>query len=154
VARLRGGTSGNHGKVVFNLSKHLGIFLDANPIGQGYAGAACDLGAAKGKNYLEPDVCFVATGHAPADFSGAIPVAPDFVAEVWSPSDTTEKIHDKIVQYQAAGVRLIWSIYMLDKFIVIFRLNDPDTKFLNIKGELDGEDVIPGFRLSVSKLFE
>ncbi len=154
VAKPKGGVSGPHGRVVFRLSGKIDSFLETNPIGEGFAGASTNLGQTQGRNYVEPDVCFVAAGRILSDFSGSIPVAPDLVVEVWSPSDTTQKIHDKIIEYQAAGVRLIWSIYLLDKFIVIIRLNDPDIRFLNISGELDGEDVLPGFKLAVSKLFE
>jgi len=156
VAKPKSGVSGEHGEIVANLSHFLKAFAgeDEKRLGRVYSGASTDLGDSEGANYVEPDVCFVVSGRTPAKFRGAIPVAPDLVVEVWSPSDTTEKIHNKVETYRQAGVRLIWSIYMLDKFIAVFSLNDPDIKFLNLTDELDGGNVLPGFKLRVSKLFE
>jgi Uma2 family endonuclease len=63
-------------------------------------------------------------------------------------------MQNKVDAYLQAGVRLIWSIYMVQKFVAVYRLNDPNIKFLNLNDELDGEDLIPGFKLKVNKLFE
>ncbi len=153
VARPRGSTSGRHGRIVGRLSQWLNNYLDIGSVGVVYTEASCTLGVSEGLNYPKPDVCFVATGRSPEDFDGPIPVAPDLVIEVWSPSDTDEGRLEKIKAYQAAGVRLIWSIHMLDKYIMVYRYDQPRS-FLDLKDDLDGEDVLPGFKLPVSKLFE
>ncbi len=154
VAIPKGGTSGEHGKVVFNLAGYLKSYLLNNPVGKGYAEASTMLGRPEGSSYFKPDVCFVAAGRTPDQFRGPIPVAPDLAVEVWSPSDSFQDVQDKIEVYQQAEVRLIWSIYTLQRFVAVYRLGDPDTKLLNLQGELDGEEVLPGFKLSVKALFE
>lgn len=42
---------------------------------------------------------------------------------------------------------------MVNKYILVYTLNEPDIKFLNLKGELYGGDVLPGFKLAVSEIF-
>lgn len=158
VAKPKSGVSAEHGKIVARvvslLDRYAGYGAGEKRLGEVYSGASCTLGRPVGSNYVEPDACFVLDGRTPTKFSGAIPVAPDIVVEVWSPSDTTQKIHDKVKAYKEAGVGLIWSIYMLDQYVVIYRANDPNAQFLAVKGELDGGDALPGFKLKVSQLFE
>ncbi len=150
----RGSTSGKHGEIVFRLSSFLGNYLQTNPIGRGFVEASCFLGQLEGINYVKPDVCFVQAERIPAKFRGPIPVAPDLVVEVWSPSDSTEIIQDKIEAYQAAGVKLIWSVYILHKFVIVHQLGQERRAFLELDDELDGQDVLPGFKLKVNTLFE
>lgn len=150
------GPSAEHGEIVTNLSSHLNTFATANEdkVGKVYGGSACTLGRPKGSNYVVPDVAFVAAGRTPPKFTGPVPVAPDLVVEVNSPSDTLERIHDKIEAYHEAGVRLVWSIYALDEYILVHRPGNPKLSFLSLEDELDGEDVLPGFKLKVKILFE
>src|SRR5207245_2261491 len=79
-------------------------------------------------------------------------VAPDLVAEVVSPGDTFYEINQKVNEYLAAGVRLIWVVNTQAREVIIFR---PAGSPGSVKegGELDGEDVIPGFRLALKTLF-
>jgi len=155
VARPKSGVSAKHGKIVAKLSLYLGNYAKDGPTyGTVYSGASCTLGREDGANYVEPDVCFVLAGRTPDDFSGPIPVAPDLVVEVNSPSDTTERIHNKLENYRSSGVRLIWSVYMLEKFVLVYGANLPDVKLLNLNDELDGEEVLPNFKLKVSHLFD
>ncbi len=158
VAKPKGGVSGEHGDMVARITTELNVFAGVRAgeksLGKVYSGASSNLGLSQGRSYVEPDVCFVLKDRTPPKFKGPIPVAPDLVIEVWSPSDTTEKIQNKIEAYLEAGVRLIWSVYLLSKFVLVYRLNEPDLKLLNLKDELDGEDVIPGFKVAVRNLFE
>lgn len=156
VPKDKPGPSGKHGKIIGKVSASIITFATSGEtsLGDVFSNSACTLGRPKGSNYVIPDVSFVAAGRLPEDFDGPIPLAPDLVVEVNSDSDTLERIHNKIEGYQEAGVRLIWSIYLLEKYVLVYRLNDLDIRFVNVKGELDGEDVLPGFTLKVSDLFK
>lgn len=156
LAKAKGGVSAAHGEVVATLSEYLRTYTRQKQLGKIYSGASCTLGATDPKaSWVEPDVCFVAAGRTPDDFDGPIPVAPDLIVEVHSPSDTTKGIQNKIETYQNAGVSLIWSVYLLAKYVVVHRLNDPDIKLFNLfNGELEGDPVLPGFKLSVKDLFQ
>ena len=81
-------------------------------------------------------------------------IVPDFVAEVVSPNDSYSKIDEKVDAYLLDGVRLIW---VLDPQRYKAAVHTPDLENpLQIKrdGVLDAGDVIPGFRIALSNLFE
>ncbi len=163
------GPSGRHGEVMLVLGQYLLNYVRAHKLGRVFVNSACTLGISSSShevanspktskkartNYLVPDVLFVRQELLQNKFEGPIPVLPDLIAEINSPSDTTEAIRDKIAIYKKAGVRLLWSIYLLEEYVVVYRLDEPKRTFLNPEDELDGEDILPGFKLKVSALFE
>lgn len=83
-----------------------------------------------------------------------IPFVPDLVVEVVSPNDKIVELDTKIEAYLADGVRLIWVIYPHSRKAIIYAPDAEQPRHLNIKGILDGEDVLPGFQLPVAKIFE
>lgn len=151
----RPGPNARHGNIVIKFGRYLDAFASEKKLGEVFAGASC-IPNPSSKNYVIPDVAFVSAERLPADFdgNGPIPVAPDLVVEVNSPTDTVENISLKIKNYQQAGVRLIWSVYPLDNFIIIYRLGQSNKILLNLENELDGVDVLPGFKIKVSTIFE
>lgn len=156
VAKPKSGISAEHGKVVASLTEYLRSYSREHQLGTVFSAASTILGSTEANpTYVAPDVCFVAAERLPTQLKGPISVAPDLVVEVHSPTDSTEKIQEKIELYQAAGVRLIWSVWMLAKYIVVYKLNDPDVKLYNTyNGVLDGGEVLPGFSLAVKLVFE
>ena len=151
--------SGRHGALRAQMGTELDIFAGPKAgekrLGTVFMRSASILDKPDGYNFLTPDISFVLHDHfqlSPKDY-GPIPVAPDLVVEIWSPSTTEETQYEKIEAYQAAGVPLIWSIHMLAKYIVVHKLNQP-LQVVSLDGELTGEPVLPGFRLAVKTLFE
>lgn len=147
------GPSGRHGEVISNLDFALKAFVRQQPFeqqGRTFATSPCTIGT---DDYLIPDLSFVAAGRiTEKDFSGVIPVVPDLVAEVNSPTDTIEQIHDKVEIYKQVGVRLIWSINLLDKYVIIHQPGNLPS-FLTLGDELDGGEILFGFRLKIDELF-
>jgi Uma2 family endonuclease len=156
VAR-QGITSGKHADIVGRVSTILNNFAGFNAgekrTGTVFSGGSTNLGNPGGKNYPKPDVCFVLNDRLPPDFEDEIPVAPDLAVEVNSPSDTEERKFEKLQAYRQAGVKLIWSIHMLEKYILVYRAGRQYPDFLTPDDELDGGEVLPGFRLAVKDLF-
>ena len=79
-------------------------------------------------------------------------LAPDLAAEVVSPNDTYEEVDEKIEEYLRTGVRLVWVISPHNHTIRVYRANG-SSHSLRENDELDGEDVLPGFRCPVRDLF-
>jgi Uma2 family endonuclease len=77
---------------------------------------------------------------------------PLLAVEILSPTDqhgdTTEKIQD----YLAAGVPLVW---VVDPDFQTVRVHRPETPpvMFNVTQELDGGTILPGFRTPVAELF-
>ncbi len=77
------------------------------------------------------------------------PIAPDFVLELMSPSDTLRETQEKMREYIDNGVKLGWLINPKMRQIEIYRLGQP-VEILTSPQELSGEDVLPGFILNLS----
>jgi Uma2 family endonuclease len=85
--------------------------------------------------------------------TGAWTVVPDLAVEVISPTNRAPEVLQKIDEYFAAGVRLVWVIYCEPRKVYVYRSN-LDIQVLAPQDTLDGDAVIPGFSLPVAKLFE
>ncbi|NWJ95227.1 MAG: Uma2 family endonuclease [Chloroflexi bacterium] len=157
VVARQGITSKSHSLIVGRISTALNIFAGdfagEKQTGLVFPGGSTNLGNPQGKHFPKPDCCFVLKERLPAD-SPEIAVAPDIVIEVNSPSDTDERRVEKLQMYQQAGVVLIWSIHMLEKYVMVYQLGKTYPTLLTLENELDGGEVLPGFKLKVSKLFE
>jgi Uma2 family endonuclease len=107
-----------------------------------------------GENERMPDVSFVAASRIPAEGEpeGAWPLAPDLAVEIASPRDTYEKLLTKVLEYLAAGVRQVWLISPTHRTATIY-FSPRQIKVLQETDEVDGGDLIPGFRLRVGDLF-
>jgi Uma2 family endonuclease len=106
------------------------------------------------RTILKPDVSFIAAERVPKEvWTGIVPLAPDLAAEVASPSTRQADIIDKVGLYLAGGTRLVWLIRPEEQTVTVFR-PDRSERILGIDDELDGEDVIPGFRLPLRELFQ
>jgi len=77
------------------------------------------------------------------------PIAPDFVLELLSPTDSLEKTQAKMQEYMTNGVRLGWLIDRDNRYVEIYRSNQPVEK-LTSPEQLLGEAVLPGFCLNMS----
>lgn len=74
------------------------------------------------------------------------PIAPDFVLELLSPSDSLEKTQAKMQEYMRSGVQLGWLIDSDRRCVEIYRLNQT-VEVLDHPAQLSGEQVLPGFTL-------
>ncbi len=102
-----------------------------------------------------PDVSFTRAARLPGGkpAKGHARVAPDLVVEVTSPNDSVKKLDKKIKDFLNAGVSLIWIVYTESQTVMVIR-SDGSARRLKTGDILEGEDVLPGFRLEVAKLFE
>jgi Uma2 family endonuclease len=80
-------------------------------------------------------------------------VVPDLTVEVVSESNSANSVVRKIEEYFAAGVIKVWVIYPATTKIYVYD-SPTRVRILQPGDELDGEGVIPGFRVRVSMLFE
>jgi Uma2 family endonuclease len=86
------------------------------------------------------------------DLDKFAPFAPDLAVEVMSPSNTAREMEKKVALYFAAGARAVW-VFDPKKRTTAFYTSPTDVRVLNEQDVLDGGDVLPGFRLELSKLF-
>ena len=82
-----------------------------------------------------------------------LPLCPDFVIEIMSPSDTLKKVQDKMDEYMKNGCRLSWLINRKKQEVEIYRPGQ-DVEVLKLPQTLSGENVLPGFVLNMQKIWE
>jgi Uma2 family endonuclease len=102
-----------------------------------------------------PDLSFVSAERVPKDGLPIAywPVAPDLAVEVVSPNDRAEDVHKKVLEYLEGGSRLVWVLWS-DTRSVTAHAADGSIVELGPDDELEGGDVLPGFRVIVGDLFD
>jgi Uma2 family endonuclease len=80
-------------------------------------------------------------------------VVPDLTVEVISESNSADAVARKIDEYFKAGVQKVWVIYPSTNKIYVYD-SATRVRILQLGDELDGDDVIPGFAVPLTTLFE
>jgi Uma2 family endonuclease len=136
------------------LIRIVGKYLDQNDLGE--------LVGADGMmqifpNFVRmPDVAFISKERLPGGQSPTEPapeIVPDLAVEVLSPGNTRKEMNRKLKEYFSAGVRVVWFVNRTDRTITVYRAPEVMQVF-GEKDTLDGGEVLPGFRLPVTNLFE
>jgi Uma2 family endonuclease len=81
-----------------------------------------------------------------------IPLAPDFVLELMSPTDYLVNIQAKMKEYLENKVKLGWLINPQAKQVEIYRLGQ-QAELLDSPRLISGEDILPGFVLDLAGIF-
>jgi len=102
-----------------------------------------------------PDVAFIRWERLPKPGAPKPPIfaaVPDLAVEILSPSNTEAEMDRKLEDYFEAGVRLVWYIDPETRTAVAYTA-PADWTDIGTDGSLVGGDVLPGFELSLAKLF-
>jgi Uma2 family endonuclease len=83
---------------------------------------------------------------------GFLPLCPDFVGELRSPTDRLADLQEKMREYIDNGARLGWLIDPFDQRVYIYRPNQPMEEVTN-PDILRGDPVFSGFALPVRELW-
>jgi Uma2 family endonuclease len=104
-----------------------------------------------------PDVAFVSFERWPRERpipdDDAWDVIPDLAVEVVSRTNDFDEVLEKVSEYLAAGVELVWVVIPSRHQIYVYR-SETDLRVLTRSEHLDGETVLPGFRCPVAEVFE
>jgi Uma2 family endonuclease len=99
-----------------------------------------------------PDIAFIAAdrlGGVPEE--GHVPIAPDLAIEVVSPNDLVYNLDEKLADYHAAGIKLVWVVNPKIRTLRIHRLDRTGTDLAE-SDTLSGESILPGFSIVVKDL--
>ena len=103
-----------------------------------------------------PDVAFLgfaslAGGKLPP---GRVPrISPDLAVEVLSHGNTRKEMNLKLVEYFAAGTRLVWHVDPPTRTIEVFT-SPENPRPLTMADRIDGGNVLPGFDVAVAEIFD
>jgi Uma2 family endonuclease len=78
------------------------------------------------------------------------PIAPDFVIELRSRTDSLPMLQEKMQEYMDSGVKLGWMFNPQDQQVEIYRSGQAK-EVRSLPVQLSGEAVLPGFSLQVDR---
>jgi Uma2 family endonuclease len=141
--------------VAAKLLRLLGLLTDAEELGLLF-GSDCGYQIFDDPSRVRyADGSFIRRGRLPGDTppEGHCRLPPDLVIEAISPNDTARAVEEKIEQWLAAGVRLVWVLYPDTRRLHVHRYDGTVSK-LRLDDALSGEDVVPGFLCRVGEIFQ
>lgn len=81
-----------------------------------------------------------------------LPVCPDFVIELRSPTDSLPVLHAKMAEYVANGVALGWLIDPASRRVFVYQPGS-DREEMVSPASVSGDPALPGFRLRLADLW-
>lgn len=80
-----------------------------------------------------------------------VPLCPDFIVELCSPSDNLEDVQLKMQEFLENGIKLGWLIDLETKTVEIYRSNQ-EREILHHPTTLSEKDLLPGFSLDLADI--
>jgi Uma2 family endonuclease len=142
-----------HGDAAQNINRSLDAHVFARRLGKvrpeiGYLlKSEPDTVRAPGVSFVQGDR-LPAGGPMPGYFRGA----PDLAVEVVSPHDRSSEVRAKVREYLAAGTAMVVVVDPEDRTVSVYRPGR-DPLDLTEADVIDGEDVLPGWRMPVRDIF-
>jgi Uma2 family endonuclease len=138
------------------LAQALGSFAKPNRSGHAYVEMLFRIDQAKNLQRC-PDAAFVSDARWPVRrLVPDVPVwdmVPDLAIEVVSPSNSAEAVHEKMHEYFEAGMRQVWVVYPKRREVYVYS-SPKQIQVFELGEDLDGGDLLPGFRLPLAAFFE
>jgi Uma2 family endonuclease len=102
---------------------------------------------------FNPDVAYISKIRLPELPAREVHGPPDLAIEVKSPTDSKRAMRRKAETYRRYGTKMVWLVFPDEQIVEVY-VADEDVKTLGMDDTLDGGDVLPGFVLPVSKIFQ
>ena len=136
------------------LYKFFILFLHQNDIGRAVLEAKFAL--PNTGNRRIPDLAYISYStwprNKPFPKKAYANMAPDLAVEVISPSDGGRDIVDKMLEYFRAGCKAVWVVWPNAEQIHVYS-SPKSVKIYGVTDTLEGDPVVPGFRLPLIELF-
>src|SRR5262249_39356350 len=135
------------GTIASFLVSHLNVFAWQHKLG--FAVAEVMFRLRPDSPQRRPDLAFISydrwVSPAPAQDPPAWDVLPNLAVEVVSPTNIADEIEEKLQEYFAARVQLVWVVHPLRRRIYVYE-SPTQVRILQENDELDGGQVLPSFR--------
>lgn len=147
-------TGAMHGIVTARFNAAVFNHVESNDLGFVFGAETGFKLASNPDTVRAPDVAFVSYERMPtdADITKFLPVAPDLVVEVVSPTDTLYEVEEKVAEWLAAGALAVWVANPKRRTVTVHRPHQPP-QVLTEADTLEGGEALRGFSYSLAKLF-
>ena len=153
VLHMMSPAGGRHGRIAATLLFHITKHVRQHGLGVTFAAETGFLLQQDPDTVRAPDVAFVSHDRLGelSDHPGFLPITPDLVAEVVSPSESSSDVESKARSWLDAGVRIV---LVVDPQATSIRDYRPHSQIhVHTAGFVDLNEVLPGLQLDVVELF-
>ena len=148
-------TGGETGNRNFEIYLDLGIWNRQRKLGVAFD-SSTGFKLPNGAN-LSPDAAWIPiekwNNLTPEQRTKFLPLCPDFLIELMSPSDSLSDTRKKMKEYLENGMRLGWLINPKNQQVEIYRAGK-EVEILDSAETLSGEDILPGFILEMTRIMD
>jgi Uma2 family endonuclease len=143
-----------HGKICLTIGRLLGNHVETHDLGHAMSNDSWIQTGSNPDTVRGGDICYFSYERLPKGEvpEGLLPVVPDLVVEVRSPSERWTDLFAKVVEYLQAGVRVVVVLDPKTESASVYRADELQQIYHN-SDELTLPDVLPGFAVVVSRLF-
>ncbi len=142
-----------HSRAASRLMIHLAHFVMEHELGEVFGEIGFKL-TFNPDTVLAPDVAFIAKERldAAGETEGYWSGPPDLAVEVLSPSDRPGNVNARISDLFGYGVRQLWIVNPKKRTAAVYR-SPSDSITFSGSDELEADDILPGFRVSLDRIF-
>jgi Uma2 family endonuclease len=126
------------------------IYFQSNPIGWAFSELRIKL-PNDDLNDTIPDVSVVLKAGREFNPNEPLTFMPDLAIEIKSPDDSLIKMRKKANYYLENGSKMVWLVDTQRQKVEVYTVDD--TEILGSNDILDGNDLLPNFKLPVSDLW-
>lgn len=144
-----------HGEICVQISYLLRRYLDDHPTGRVVGNDAGVITERDPDSVRGPDVAYYSYHRVPKGPlpDGLLPVAPELVFEVRSPSDRWSELHTKVAEYLNIGVQAVCVVDDETKSVHIFHAEHP-SQVLKADDEFSLPGILDDCTVKVARFFE
>ncbi len=139
-----------HGMVQLNFAAEFKNYLRQNPVGYAMTETNFRIWPERLRESRIPDLVFLKKERLPKDLRHFPALAPDLAVEIISPEDNFSEVMDKVDAYLEQGTQVVWLIMCVKREALICT----SSGIRRERKKLAAPDLLPGFELSLEKIFE
>jgi Uma2 family endonuclease len=142
-----------HGYIEFNFGSILHTFVRKHNLGYIIGGEAGVYTHRNPDTVRGVNVAFISHERmAQVKSESYLDVAPELIVEILSPGDRWDEVNDKLTEYFAIGVQMVWVVDPKRKQFHLYRALT-EVEILTAEDDISGGEVLSGFSVGVAELF-
>ncbi|MEZ4864653.1 MAG: Uma2 family endonuclease [Caldilineaceae bacterium] len=143
-----------HGDIEFTIGFFLKSYLRKHKLGKLFGG---ETGVYTGRNpdtVRGVDVAYMSYArYERVQSTSYLDIAPELIVKIMSPQDTWTEVQEKLVEYFAIDVKVVWVVDPKLKQIHVFHALE-EIHILRLEDDLTCEDLLPGFSVPLTEIFD
>jgi Uma2 family endonuclease len=142
-----------HGKIVGRHAALAGHFVIHEDLGEVFGAETRFIIERAPDTTIAPDWAFIRKDRLPSPTPrGFVPLVPDIVLEVRSPTDRPKEVHAMVDLWLGSGVEVVWELNPATRVLTIHRPGQ-EPELVGENDTLTEEALLPGFSLPLRRLF-